>query len=547
MLIDGTTLTVESKSFTAVLDGARVKSLVDTRTGVEFVRPGEARFPLELTYRDGEATAGETGQGCTVTRLGDNAARIVIEGEYTCRELFVRLDAETGDLCVRPSAESVRHGLRSVRWNLPFTAECGFVLPFQGGRVYTAATESLPPERTAWPSEWNAQMAVIEKGDATLMLHSEDRGFRYKALGVFKEDAGLTLGFEAEAHGPLAAARTAGGVEWRINTYRGGWQGAADRYRAWMERNYDLAGKRAGRPDWVEGVTLAVCWVGSNPKLLAPLARLNPPDRTLIHLSDWRSDPYDVNYPVYRPSAEGAAFVEKARAMGFRVMPHFNYLGCCKTNPLYERVRDWQARDVVKANPQGWFLFNAEENIQYRMAYIHPGLARWRRTLIDNVLAAREQLQIPVAFLDQTYHTWNTDNPPVENLSMTEGLALLQDEFAWAAPDLMLAGENLTEISFQRQCFAQLHNPGWWSPQPVHVETSHPICSALWGDHARYIGYVGVEPDNAQLKCGVDVYRKLGALPTIVARDDVAENPALIDPASDAMKLIRDWIKDSRP
>ena len=50
MLIDGTTLTVESKSFTAVLDGARVKSLVDTRTGAEFVRPGEARFPLELTY-----------------------------------------------------------------------------------------------------------------------------------------------------------------------------------------------------------------------------------------------------------------------------------------------------------------------------------------------------------------------------------------------------------------------------------------------------------------------------------------------------------------
>ena len=47
MLIDGTTLTVESKSFTAVLDGARVKSLVDTRTGAEFVRPGGFRVRFQ--------------------------------------------------------------------------------------------------------------------------------------------------------------------------------------------------------------------------------------------------------------------------------------------------------------------------------------------------------------------------------------------------------------------------------------------------------------------------------------------------------------------
>ena len=122
----------------------------------------------------------------------------------------------------------------------------------------------------------------------------------------------------------------------------------------------------------------------------------------------------------------------------------------------------------------------------------------------------------------------------------------MQEEFAWAAPDFVLAGENLTELSFQRECFAQLHSPGWYHPQPEHADMCHPICSTLWKGHSRYFGYLGVEPDNEGIEHGIGIYRKFGAIPTIICRKEIAENTALLDPGCERMKLVREWIEESK-
>jgi hypothetical protein len=537
-------ISIETPTLLAEFDGAHLVRLADRSSGTEFINDSEGIDPLELYFRNADVVGAEAGQTCRVQRVSDHVARVIIEGEYSGRELFIRIDASTGDLCVRPSAETVRHALQAVRWKFTFDPDCTFVLPFRGGHVFRADGPHLPQGRTMWPSDWNAQLAIIERDDVAMMVHSEDTQSIFKALTVTKEEDRVGLGFESEAQGPLGENRTAGGVEWRINTYAHGWKGAADRYRDWMEHAYSLESKRRARPDWVRDITLAVSWASSDQAILEPLSRLNPPEQTLIHLDTWRSDPYDVNYPRYEPSEDGRAFATTARGMGFQIMPHYNYFGCCKTNPVYAKVRDWHARDPVKGEPQGWFFYNDEQKIQYKMTYIHAGLARWRRELIDNILLSRDALQTPAAFLDQTYHTWNTDNPPVESMTMAEGLHLLQEEFAWAAPDLVLAGENLTEISFQRQCFAQLHSPGWYHPQPEHADMCHPICSYLWKGHSRYFGYLGVEPENPGLANGITIYRKFDAIPTIICRKNVADDPSLIDPENDAMKLVRAWIEE---
>lgn len=559
--VEKQTLFVETTRFTARLEGGLLVSLVDRESGAEFCRPASG-FPLDLVYVNRESVGAEAGwkpndgpagdsrplaADATVKLLSPYVARVVYAGHNTDRELFVRLDPETGDLCVRPSGQSVRRGLLAIRWNIPFVREAKLVLPTRNGIEVTADRDILPPLRSEWPSAWNAQLAIAEVGGAAAMVHSEDTCFKYKALNLDRRDGISTLGFESEQISPLTDNRAAGGVEWRLNTYAGGWKSAANRYRAWMETAYQLTKKRAQRPEWTQNISLAVCWASANPQLLDGLAKLHPAAETLIHLDQWRTDPYDVNYPEYRPTPETRAYLEKARTMGFRVLPHFNYFTCCKGHPLYAEIQDWHVRDVVRNEPQGWFLPRHEENLFHRLAYIHAGLARWRRALTDSVIAACDELQAPAAFLDQTYHAWNSNPGIVENMTMVEGLQLLQDELAYARPELVLAGECLTEISFQRQAFAQTHPVGWGDMRPVHVEAAHPICAYLWNGHTRLIGYIELEPWNPRLDVSIAIHTKMGVLPTFVSRERSAAEAGILREDHPGMKQILAWARRERP
>jgi len=517
--VEDKSLIVESERFTARLDGGVLTSLVDRGGGVEFCRAEAAPFALELYYVNGDTVAAGKALTVEVRGLSEIAARVIFVGEGADRELFIHLDAATGDLCVRPSGHGDRRGLRSAKWNVPIAQEAGLVLPCNNGMEIVASRDHTPAARSEWPSHWQAQLVIAERDGASMMIHSEDTHYKYKALSFTRdEQAQATLGFE------------------------GDWRAPADRYREWMDKTYGLTAKRADRPDWVENISLAVSWASSNPMLLDSLAKVHPPDQTLIHLDQWRTSRYDVNYPEYLPTDETKAYLAKANSMGFKVMPHFNYFGLCKGHPLYDRIRDWHVRDVVKNDPQGWFFPIDGGDEYYRMAYIHAGLATWRRELIDNVVPACDQLSAPAAFLDQTYHTWNCDQGIVESLTMVEGLAQLQEEFACIRPQLVLAGECLHEIAFQRQAFAQTHPMGWGNMQPKHVEAAHPICSYLWSPHTTLIGYIQLEPWNERIEISIAIHRKTGVLPTFVARERSAAEPDLLDPAKNPVfKHILDW------
>jgi hypothetical protein len=120
-----------------------------------------------------------------------------------------------------------------------------------------------------------------------------------------------------------------------------------------MEESYDLLTKRRYRPEWVEGIDFCVCWASADAALLDALAKIHPPSKTLIHLSQWRTSAYDVDYPDYFPTEEAQTYLAKANAMGFKVMPHFNYFACYEKHPFYQKVRDWQIRSAYRNDPQG--------------------------------------------------------------------------------------------------------------------------------------------------------------------------------------------------
>jgi hypothetical protein len=202
-------------------------------------------------------------------------------------------------------------------------------------------------------------------------------------------------------------------------------------------------------------------------------------------------------------------------------MPHFNYFAIFCGHPVYPRLRDWQIRDVTRNEPQGWY-WPPETHDYTRMGFIHPGLGLLRRTVEDAVVEACDGVAAPAAFLDQTLCTWNTDNGLVENMTMVEGMWQMQEELAAMRPALILAGEGCTEISFQRQAFAQAHiHDGWRDAlERRHVDAAHPICAYLWQEHTKLVGYYHLDPAAAEdAEVGTEVYRRMGAVPTLICRD----------------------------
>ncbi|MHB1357906.1 MAG: DUF6259 domain-containing protein [Anaerolineae bacterium] len=527
----GNSLFVDAPRFTARWEGAALVSVISKQDGTEFCRPG-ASYPLELYYVHDDSLAADKHQQVEVRLISPMAARIILLGADSEHELLICLDPVTGDMRVTPSGQSARRGVASVRWNIAFTPEATLILPCVNG-LRVDKDHTIPGNhRFAWPFTWNAQLAIAEHNGSSLMVHAEDTFCKFKALKLQREDGASSLGFESEQVGPLWDNRNAGGVEWRLNVYQGGWQTPATRYREWLSKTYSLADKRAGRPQWINQVSLNIMWSRTSLSMLDRLAQVHPPNEVLIHLASWRTSAYDVDYPDFYPTDEARAFMAKAQTMGYHVMPHFNYFSCYNQHPLFIKLRDWQIRSSMRNEPQGWY-WPPDTHDYTRMGYIHPGLALWRRTLIDALRRTCANLQAPAAFIDQTLCTWNTDNGLVENMTTVEGLRFMQEEFIAIQPDMVLAGEGCNEISFQRECFAQAHifnTPHVGGLTPDHVAMSVPICSFLWQGHTQLLGYYHLHPGDEDMDLGIEVYRNLGVMPTLGPGHFSGEGDPLADP-----------------
>lgn len=509
-------LFIDAPTYTARWQGASLVSVISKGDGSEFCRPGDV-YPLELFYVHEDSLAADKHQRVEVRLLSSLAARVILTGADSIRELLICLDPANGDMRVIPSGQSARRGVASIRWNVAFEGDAELVLPCVNGLRVSKRNTAPKSTRFAWPFTWNAQLAIAERGSSALMVHSQDTACKFKALKLQRGSEYPTLGFESEQVGPLWDNRTAGGVEWRVNVYQGGWEAPAQRYRGWLETTYALAEKRAERPGWVDDVSLNIMWAGTELALLERLAEVFPPRQVLIHLASWRTSKYDVDYPDYYPTDAARAFMAKANAMGYHVMPHFNYWSCYNEHPLFIQLRDWQVRSALRNEPQGWY-WPPDTHDYTRMGYIHPGLGLWRRTLIDALRRTCDNLQAPAAFIDQTLCTWNTDNGLVENLSTVEGLRWMQEEFAAIQPGIVLAGEGCNEISFQRECFAQAHifnTPHVGGLTPEHAAISVPVCAFLWRGHTRLLGYYHLHPGDEDMELGMEVYRIMGVMPTL--------------------------------
>jgi len=275
----------------------------------------------------------------------------------------------------------------------------GIVLPLDDPLIYNTRWE--------WPMSWEAGLAILQSKKGGFWIHTRDIRYRYKALKVGFDYDPYAVGMDTEAYGPVDDNLSAGGLCWRINVFEGDWHVPAELYRTWYWQAYDLESRERNRQPWMYDVTLAVCWCPGNPEILDSLVKILPPRKVLLHFPNWRTDPYDENYPTFIASEEGKTFIKKCQTMGFRIMPHFNSIDMDPSNPVYEQIRDFQYRTVEEKQLLGWSWYkgrgigvpesnmNRSQNRDKKvMVKVHPGLSMWRSILGEHILDAVEDLRL---------------------------------------------------------------------------------------------------------------------------------------------------------
>jgi len=543
-------LYIDTPTQTAVMEKGVLTSLKSKSTGEVFIRGVDvASSPaLQLIYREGDAVPVDASKFGTIQTqaLSDQRAEVIFHSWDADGVLNISVEPETGDILVEPAAYSSRSGVLACRWNLAgLRPDLKLVAPFFQGVKLPLDDSLIKDSHWEWPFFWEAGLAILQADQGGFWVHTQDNRYRYKALHVgTAKDAGR-LGFDTQAYGPVDNNLSAGGLTWRINVFDKDWHEPAERYRQWLWQAYDLKAEQARRIPWARDVRFAVSWCPTDEAILEALAQKVDPKTVLLHIPNWRTDPYDENYPAYVPSDKAKAFISKGRSMGFRMMPHFNSIDMDPSHPAYAYVRDFQYRGIERHDLRGWSwyrgrglgvpesnaarLTNRDKKV---MIKVHPGLSMWRSILGRAMLEATRDLATDVAFIDVTLVTHNLHNCFVEAVTPTEGMNKLIHHVATLGQGLAVGGEGLNEITMQGQSFGQVHLFKSWQQSIGGLERTGgcDLNAFLFEGLCRTFGYSGLGGQNADQELRMRMHLEHGAIPTVTirsAREIVSPNAAV--------------------
>jgi len=532
--VDGDRVLVETSTLKASLYKGALTSLVRKSDGKEFIEAESVdSLALKLVYTGNEVISlgGAPNDLYSYIRINETRVDVRIESWYGDGIISLSCDPVSGDLLVEPSGFASRPGLRACRWTLSgLVPELELVAPFYQGIRLPLEDSLIHNQRWGWPRPWEAGMAILQGNGGGAWVHCQDSRYRYKSLQVGTPEYPRSLGLETEPYGPLDDKLGAGGLVWRVNIFEGGWEVPAARYRDWLADAYGLEEKE--RVDWVDELKLAVSWCPVDMELLDALAEVVDPLHVLLHIPQWRTDRYDQNYPTFKASEEGAAFIRKAQEMGFRVMPHANSIDMDPLHPVYHTIRDFQYRSLESRQVEGWAYkgkrFPVPESNAARLRYrdyntmvkVHPGLGMWRSILVENIMSAAEELDLELIFLDVTLNTRNLHNGLVENTSSTEGMKKLTRLVASSGNGLLVGGEGRNEITMQDQFIAQAHLFKSSHRNIAGLERVEvlPLNEYMFGRWCRTMGYANIGGHSEEQNMRMKMHLTQGTIPTITVR-----------------------------
>ena len=468
-----------------------------------------------LLKRDGRSVWTDQATLTQARKIAPLKAEILFRQGQSEFRLFIGVDARSGDLLIEQEGTSHTAGVYGTQWG------CGnlnvrnldLILPADGGQIINAMSP-FTSRSFNYPGSWEVQLAILQAEQGGFFVRGADETFQFKVLHYEKDVESLALGFETQNQAPFDALTSAKSVVWRLNTYRGDWRVPARDYRDWMERTFK-PWRLDEMPAWVSEIGLVVIYHGGDIEILHRLAEQINPTKTLLYLTDWRKDDYDVNYPDYTAADYFSGFLEVARQHGFRVMLHANLVGASTYHPLYTELQKFQFRDPGNGNLRGWRW--EQTDAPYRHAFINLANSMFREILVQQLKNVWEKYKVDAFHLDVSHFVANDANGLIEGLNAGQGNVLMHKELAAAMPGVVFSGEHLHEVTFFRESFAQRWKlPLEWDQ--TRRGDPHPISAFLFSPYTSPYGDLGLpNPDKSpQLyQEYLESYENWGVLPTL--------------------------------
>ena len=541
--LSGNILTVETKTQTVTFSNGAVTKIA-ARDGRIYTQSNADEAGCSLVWARGETRGLDT--GTIETRLlNEKRAEIIYHSWYGDGVVFITEDDETGDVIVRPAASSGRAGVRGCRFDIRgIEKSLSILIPaFQG--VKLAMDDPLLTGENAgatfnWPHSWEMGLIILEsaKGGG-LFIHCRDDRYKHKQLVVGAKGDPYRIGLVSEANGPVDSNKSAGGIDWRINVFEGGWRTPAAVYKNWYWNAYGLQKEKAKRAPWLSDIRLAYCWSNGDAACLDALARHVDPKKVLIHLSDWRDYNYDQNYPDYMPSASAARFIEYGSGMGFKIAPHANAMEIDPAHAVYPMFSDFQSVNIDDKTVYGWGFDGADwrylgvpwteraktapENRRYNiMVKLHTGLSLWHSELYGRLKAVAENYPVAACFTDVSNCVFNLHNCIVEGRTPAEGVNDMIKMLSEINGCLPIGGEGLNEITAQGLSFAQMHLFNSYHKSIPGLERCGGDCAVndfVFGELCRTIGYAGLSGKNEDEIMRKRIHDDHNTIPTIIEND----------------------------
>lgn len=550
MRVEEHKIIIHTHTQSAVIEKGFLTSLTSKKTGEEFIKGAavDKSAALQLIYRGDETISIDESKfgNITTRQISPLKAEIVFHSWDGDGIISVSVEPESGAILIEPSAYSSRPGVLACRWNMAgIRPDLQLVAPFFQGIKLKLDDSLIANTHWEWPLYWEAGLAVLQSNKGGFWIHTRDNRYRYKALQVGSGAQKNHLGFDTQAYGPIDDNLSAGGLVWRINVFEGDWKIPAEQYRGWLWDAYNLRAEEQKRQDWTRDVKFAVSWCPGEGSILDAISKKVNPKHCLIHYPNWRTNPYDENYPTYIPSEPAKAFIKKGLSMGFRMMPHFNAIDMDPSHPSYTYLRDFQYRGIERKDLRGWSWYRGrglgvpESNASRRnnrdkkvMVKVHPGLSMWRSILGQNILEASRELNLDTVFIDVTLVSHNLHNCFVEATTPTEGMKKIISHVASLGGGLVVGGEGLNEITMQGQSFAQAHLFKSWHSSMEGLERTGGcnLNDVLFGKLCRTFGYANLGGRDEDQALRMKMHLEHGAIPTVTirsAKDIESPNPSV--------------------
>jgi hypothetical protein len=497
---NGEELELLTSSLRATFKQAALVTLKNVATNENYIStPGSSWVDLPLLKDNGETLQPGT---WSLNADGKSAS---IQFTDSQRTLNLTVGIADQDIFLRLQGTSKAPGVVGSSWGITgLNLTPGrLVIPAYGG-TYLDATSSPDVLGLDYPVEWENQMAIYEGESGSVLIYALDSVPYYKRILASRPTGTLNVSFETFAPGPWPHSTAVDSIEWRLRGFSKNWMAAADAYKSYMTSLRPFTPATGARA-WIKTIRGVVFFETLDPELLGKLAEEVDPSHTLLVLTTWRKQPYDMGLPDYTPDPNAGAFVQQAHKLGFRVMLHTNLLGISQVNPYYASFKQCQIKTPDTLKPTGWLWDELASGDPRRFAYISPACSAYRQLYISQIKVAIDQLQPDGLHLDAGGAIINDGNGLIEGMNAMQGMIELHKELLAAYPNIVLGGESTNEI---------IGPYNWLAQRWTYTAPAHPLGNYLEGDQVLFYGFLDQpQPDEQGFSKYLDRYEGFGVVP----------------------------------